>query len=146
MDPRTERMLADRRAAAAAEASVRPLAQAARRLTGYWRTGFAAATIVVFAMLVGHYVLVTLPARQRDRQLAVQRQVGEQQAAVVLTGGDALESCLSAADATYATSWDAACAALKRSAGCALPSERAQPIESARRHTRETCVKQHAGR
>jgi hypothetical protein len=139
-------MLAERRAAAAAEASVRPIPRAARRLAGYWRTAFAAATIVVFAILVGHYVLVTLPARERDRQLAVQRQVGERQATAVLTGGDALESCLSAADATYATSWDAACAALRRSAGCALPSEHAQPIERVRRHTRETCVKQHAGR
>ena len=146
MDPRTERMLAERRAAPTSPPGRRLARGAAGWVSGYWRTVCAIVTIVIFAILVGHYLLVTLPARDRDRQLVVQRDMGQQQAAQELTSGAALETCLAEADATYESNWDASCGALKRAARCALPADRAQPLETARRQTREACVKAHAAR
>ena len=146
MDPRTERMLAERRAAQASPQGRRLVRSASGWVSGYWRTVCAIVTIVIFAILVGHYLLVTLPARDRDRQLVAQREMGQQRAVQDLAGGAALETCLADADAAYATSWDASCGAIKRAAQCALPADRAQPLETARRQARETCVKAHAAR
>jgi hypothetical protein len=148
MDPRTERMLAERRAAEAAGASgprTQRLTKATTWLTGYWRLALGATTIVLFAVMVGHYLLVTLPARERDRLLAEQRDAGQQHAIQHLEGGVALETCLADADAAYAASWDAACKTLRRAAECALPAPQAEPLDAARRQARESCVKRHAG-
>jgi hypothetical protein len=139
-------MLAERRAAKPSATSSTARRGPARWLTGYWRLTLAAATILAFVILVGHYLLVTLPARERDRRLSANREADEQQAASLLTDGETLQACLAAADAAYAKSWDASCRALKRKASCALPSERAQPIETTRRLARENCVKEHARR
>lgn len=149
MDPRTERMLAERRAREAEEAALpRPerLRKAALKwLSGYGRLATGAVTIGLFAMLVGHYLFIRMPARERDRQLAAQRNSAQQQATQNLQSGVALDTCLSEAEATYAAGWDAECTSLRRAASCSLPSPQAQALDAGRRQAREACVKRHAG-
>jgi hypothetical protein len=147
MDPRTERMLAERRAAPPAAgpppAGVGRLRAAlTAALPTRWRVVSAAGVMLAVGSFAGHYLLVTLPAREQERQLAVLRETGRQQGMDDLARGEGLETCLAEAQAAYATGWDASCRTLRRRAGCPLPSEQAQSHETQLRQAREACVKQ----
>ena len=147
MDPRTERMLAERRAeqqaAGPTPAGVGRLRAAlAAGLPKGWRVVSAVGVMLAIGSFAGHYLLVTLPAREQARQLTVLRETGRQQGMDDLARGEGLETCLAEAQSAYATGWDASCRTLRRRAGCPLPSEQAQSHEAQLRQAREACVRQ----
>jgi hypothetical protein len=148
MDPRTERMLAERRAAADAMAALprgrRMQTQAAGILKRNRQTLMISAAIVLAAVAV-HYALITLPARVRERRVEETREAGRQEAQYRLDLGLKLDNCFTAAKSAFVASWDASCRTLKRKDGCTLPSEHAQGHESMLLYAREGCFKRHSG-
>jgi hypothetical protein len=147
MDQRTERMLAQRRAAAAAMAAM-PRSQrlqtgAATWIRKNWRSAIAVVSVLL-ALVAGHYLLITLPARARALKVEATREAGRQDAQHRLDGGLRLDNCFAAAKSAYVATWDASCTALKRRASCTLPSDQAQANESLHLHAREDCFKRYS--
>jgi len=146
MDPRTERLLAERQAAQDALAALpraqRIRAQAAAFVSRHRRL-LIAGVAVLFAVVLGRFVLVTLPARANDRRLADLRESGRLQAEERLTRGEQLDACLTEAQALYVANWDASCKTLRRAQDCRLPSDQAQVHESRLMQMREDCFKRH---
>ena len=145
MDPRTERLLAERQAADEATAAL-PRVQRIRAKAMRWltrnRRSVSATLAAVLSLVIGYYALVALPARIRERRVAATSEAGRQQAQERLVEGQKLDTCLVAAQAAYAQSWDESCRALRRRESCRLPSDQAQTHESSLLSAREGCVKQ----
>lgn len=148
MDPRTERMLAERRkereSAPPASATQRGRAKVAAWLPANRFRAAAALAVLAVGVWVAYFALVTLPARQRDRQVAVQREAGRQQAVEDIAQSESLEACLTAAQLEYEKSWDQSCKDLRAAASCTLPSPTANRHEVQRRQAREACVRQYS--
>jgi hypothetical protein len=148
MDPRTERMLAERRAAEDALAALprgRRLHVQAAGMLKRNRRGLLAVAAIVLAAVAVHYALITLPARARERRVEATREAGRQQAQHRLDHGLKLDSCFAAAKSAFVASWDGSCRALKRRESCTLPSDQAQAHETLLLHAREECFKRFSG-
>ena len=148
MDPRTERMIAERRAAEEAIAALprgrRVQAQTAGMLKRNRRNLMISAAIVLVAVAV-QYAAITLPARARERRVEATREAGRQEAQHKLDQGLRLDNCFAAAKTAYVASWDSACVTLKRKGSCTLPSDQAQAHETLLLHARENCFKKYSG-
>jgi hypothetical protein len=146
MDPRTERMLAERQAAQDALAAM-PRAQRLRMrattLVSRHRRPLIAVGAGVFVLVLGYVTLVTLPARANDRRLAELRESSRLQAEERISRGEKLDVCLADAQALYVANWDASCKAMRRGQDCRLPSDEAQVHESRLLQMREDCFKRH---
>jgi hypothetical protein len=144
MDPRTEHMLAARRAREETIASL-PRAQRLRATAAAWlarhRRSASLTLATLLGLVAGYYALVELPARARARRVAATREAGMQQAIERLDQGAKLDACLQAAQTAYAAAWDGSCRTLRRRKNCTLPSDRAQTHETALLDARKDCFK-----
>jgi len=148
MDPRTERMLAEHRRA---EESAPPAStgQLVRVRIAAWLSGrrirlAASLVVLAFGVWVTHYGLVTLPAHERDRQAAVQHDIGTQQALAEIARSDDFDACLAAAQADYERARNESCRELHRPDNCSLPKATANRHEQQRRLAREACIRQYS--
>jgi hypothetical protein len=140
MDPRTIKMLEERRAAAAENASKPPPdfnTKATAWIQKHRKQVGTASAALVGILLVGQYLLVTAPARRQERQVAQAQADGE--AARVVEEG--LQACMANADATHAADIDKACKAKKEGANCSLPRWTAEQIDQRRLDARIDCIK-----
>lgn len=140
MDPRTIRMLEERRKAAAeapppAKKDFQTQANAWLQKNRNTVGGATAALIVV--VLAGQYVFVTAPARKHE-QLQQQAQVQDEATRAMEEG---LQTCLSNADTAYATDIEKACKAKREGANCSLPRITAEQIDQKRLDARIDCIK-----
>ena len=148
MDPRTERMLAERRAADEAMAALPRGRRVQARAAGLLKRNRHSLMISGAIVLVGvavYYAAITLPARARERRVEATREAGRQEAQHKLDQGLRLDGCFAAAKSAFVAGWDASCKALKRKESCTLPSDQAQGHESRLLHAREDCFKKYSG-
>ncbi len=143
MDPRTIKMLDERRQAppevtlSPAELRAKQQAKVQAWLAANRTLLAVGGSVLVVAVWVGYYALVTLPAQERQ-EVGQQQQVQEQQAEAQNLG---LQTCLAEADATHAVDLEKACKAKKQGADCALSSATTDNIDRRRLDTRIDCIK-----
>jgi hypothetical protein len=140
MDPRTIKMLEERRAAAA-EAAKQPPPDLNTKATAWLQKNRkqvgTASAVLAGVLLVGQYMLVTAPARRQERQVA-QAQVDGEAARVMEEG---LQTCLANADTAYNTDIEKACKAKREGSNCSLPRTTAEHIDQKRLDARIDCIK-----
>ena len=140
MDPRTIKMLEERRAAAAAAAG-KPKPDFNAKATAWLQKNRkqvgTASAVLAGILLVGQYMLVTAPARRQERQVA-QAQADDEAARRVEEG---LQTCMANAEAAHAADIDKVCRAKKEGANCALPRWTAEQIDQKRLDARIDCIK-----
>ncbi len=143
MDPRTIKMLEERGQAppevtlSAAELRAKQQAKLQAWLTANRTRVAVGGSVVLVAVWVGYYALVTLPAHERQ-QIGQQQQVQEQEAEAQNVG---LQTCLAEADATHTADLEKACKAKKQGSDCALPAATTDNIDCRRLDTRIDCIK-----
>jgi len=140
-------MLAERRQEAEARAS-RPLGAAAVADAKGWLsrnslTMAIAASAVVAVLALARHLTVTVPARERELATA-QMQAQQQMQSDDAARQDALDACLTAAEAESTALWDGACKARKARTGCALPKDDVAEQERRRIETRNDCLKRYS--
>jgi hypothetical protein len=146
MDPRTEKMLAERQQK---EAAVPPhLRRPLRALNGAttWvkthtlaaKVGTAALAVVFFA---AYAVFVSLPAQRRDR-MQIDARAAEHLKTETTAGQVATADCLSKAQAEADARWTAACKAKREGAGCTLPWRQTGALEREESEARNSCLMQ----
>ena len=140
MDPRTIKMLEERRAAGA-EAATKPPPDFNTKATAWVQknrkpVGTASAALVG-VLLVGQYMLVTAPAHRQERQVAQAQADGEAARAVE----EGLQTCMANAEAAHAEEIDKVCKAKKEGANCSLPRWTAEQIDQKRLDARIDCIK-----
>src|SRR5688572_20219282 len=104
MDPRTAKMLEERRAQRPASPRARALltrGEVSAWLSLNWFRAAIAAAVLVLALSVGHYTMVTLPALKRD-EIAAQKQAEQLRTLKFLANDRSAEACLADADSAYA--------------------------------------------
>jgi hypothetical protein len=140
MDPRTIKMLEERRATAA-EAAKRPppdfKTQAMTWLEKHKSQVGTASAVLAGVLLVGQYMLVTAPARRQERQIA-QAQVDSEAARAMEEG---LQTCLANADAAHSAALEKACKAKREGANCSLPRWTIEQVDQRRLDARIDCIK-----
>ncbi len=148
MDPRTIRMLEERRsgtdtAAKPAQAPSSSGARAAAWAQKHRTTVGAVAGGLLAVVLIGNYALVTLPARKHEQ--SVQQAQADEQAAQ--TREDGLSACLADAEKTHGDELDQACrASRQRLADCSLPRATQEGIDRKRLDARIDCFRQFGSR
>lgn len=144
MDPRTEKMLAERaeRKAAAPAPSRGPLGSvddarkwvktnpAATKLLG------GAAAAVVF---VAYYLIVALPAQRADR-VEIQTRAAEAVKTETTSKHTAVSDCLANVQAEADAQWAAACKAKREGPNCPLPERQADAFQRAETAARNACL------
>src|SRR5689334_20632319 len=128
MDPRTEKMLAERRQAAANSSPLGLRLRAYRAATEKWLRAHWALASVGSVLLVtifagGRYLFVTKPALERERDAREQAQARQQMEMEYDVKQASLEQCLSATDTERASLWEAACRTRHWKSGCSLPRD-----------------------
>jgi hypothetical protein len=141
MDPRTIKMLEERRAAGAAGATKPPPPDFNTKATAWLQKNRkqvgTASAVLAGILLVGQYMLVTAPARRQEQQVAQAQADGE--AARVVEEG--LQTCMAKAEAAHAAEIDKVCKAKKEGANCSLPRWTAEQIDRQRLDARIDCIK-----
>jgi uncharacterized protein HemX len=142
MDPRTMKMLEERRQASANAPPPPSAAQAFQTKATAWfqknRTSVGAgAAALVVVVVVGRYTMVTLPARKQE-QIVQRTQEAEAQARAQ---EEQLSSCLAELDKTYTADVDKACRASKQGADCSLPRATSRQIDQSRLDGRIDCFR-----
>ena len=144
MDPRTEKLLADRaQKAALLPPPLRPVARTASdlkfRLKGYGVLIKVGAAAAVIALLAAYHVFITRPAER-----LAQSQLDARTAARIRTDSAsrqlAMDDCLSKAAADAEAEWKAACKAHHERAGCALPARQNQELQRKEGEARNSCL------
>ena len=140
MDPRTKRMLEERRLAAAEEAK-KPAPDFNTKATAWFQknrnsVGTASAA-VVGVVLVAQYMLVTVPARRQEKQVQQEQANGEAARAVE----EGLQACLATADTAYSTEIEKACKAKREGTNCSLPRATIEHLDRTRLDARIDCIK-----
>ena len=140
MDPRTKRMLEERRLAAAEEAK-KPAPDFNTKATAWFQknrtsVGTASAALVG-VLLVGQYMLVTVPARRQEQQVQQAQADGEAARAVE----EGLQACLATADTAYSTEIEKACKAKREGTNCSLPRATIEHLDRTRLDARIDCIK-----
>lgn len=145
MDPRTIKMLEERRQAGT-EAASKPPPNLNTRATDWLQKNRKSvgpiSAAVVGVLLVGQYMLVTAPARRQEQQA--------QQTQAATDAGRAMEenlqACLGKADTAHAAEMEKACKAKKEGANCSLPRATVESIDRQRLDARIDCIKGYAPR
>jgi hypothetical protein len=145
VDPRTEKMLAEHRAAVDATPVVAPALSLGDKfvttiLKAHWAAAIVSGAALSAAGIFAVYLLVTVPGLKRE-QMAMElraRQLQESQAAAKQS---ALDACLVDAQSDFTTLWDAACAERKVLSGCSLPEEIISAHNQRRRDARAECLR-----
>ena len=140
MDPRTIKMLEERRKAAAEAPPPAPKdfqTQATEWLQKNRTSVGVATAVLIVGILTVQYVFVTAPAR-RQEQIQQQTLVQEEATRAMEEG---LQACLEKADTTYAADIDKACKAKREGANCSLPRITAEQIDQRRLDARIDCIK-----
>jgi len=147
MDPRTEKMLADRRQQTAGSGSLGHRLAASRTTVATWfraHRGLAlitAALIGVAAFAGGRYLLVVRPAVERER-VALEQQRATQEMAVALDARQAsLDACLATADSERVALWEAACRERRQPHSCSLPRNVAEQQQRTHTDHRTDCIR-----
>ena len=133
MDPRTEKMLAER----AEAAKVAPTPAPSRRSPQTKTKLLAAAGAAVF--LVVYHFAVRLPAERADR-LAMETRAAESLKTNTAARQDSVSECLTKAKADADAQWAAACKARRQGPNCPLPERQANTFEQAERDARNACL------
>jgi hypothetical protein len=147
VDPRTEKMLAERRQEAELKAA-RPRVAATIQDTSAWFTrnwwllGIGL-TVVVGAIAFAWHLLVTVPAQDREKA-AMETQARQQIEADLTVRQDALDTCLTKVDGDYTALWDGACKAHRAKSGCALPKDVVADQERRRTNARNDCLQKYS--
>lgn len=133
MDPRTEKMLAER--------GTRPEAASPspRASSGAMKNAKLLATVGAVILFAVYYVLVALPAQQQDRQELKARDV-ENIKASVTARQDAMSDCLTKAQTEADARWTAACKAKREGPTCTLPENQTRDLERTERDARNACL------
>jgi hypothetical protein len=140
MDPRTIKMLEERRKAAAEAPPPKPKdfkTQATEWLEKNRTSVGAGTAVLIVGILAVQYVFVTAPARKQE-QLEQQALVQEETTRAMEEG---LQACLEKADTAYAADIDKACKAKREGANCSLPRITAEQIDQKRLDARIDCIK-----
>jgi hypothetical protein len=140
MDPRTMKMLEERRKAAAEAPPPAPKdlnTQVSAWLQKNRSTVGAATAVLIVGILTVQYLFVTAPARKQEKQ-QYQAQAQEQASRAM---EDGLQTCLANADAAYTADIDKACKAKREGANCSLPRVTAEQIDQKRLDARIDCIK-----
>ena len=148
MDPRTERMLAEREQKAASmpplvRGSVRAVDDLKFRAKGYGSTVKAGAIAALVAMVAAYYVLIARPAaRFEASQLSAHE--ADRIRNDVAARPIAMDECLSKAAAAAESRWKAACKARRERAGCALSARENQELRQKETDERNVCLMRHS--
>ena len=125
MDPRTEKMLAER--AEAAAKLPRPLREGIRirdQVRAWVRVhkphAILISTAMVATLVAGYYTMVVLPAAERDRT-ELETRSAERLKSSTASRQNAVDACLEKAKTDAEAEWVNACKARRQRAGCALP-------------------------
>ena len=146
MDPRTEKMLAERRQPAAASgplgvrlpAFLNPLE---KWLRAHWALASIGSVVLVAAIVGGHHLFVTRPALEREREALEQARAREQMALEFDVKQASLETCLSATETDRTSTWEAACRARHWKSGCSLPRDIVEQHQRAYTDRRNDCLR-----
>jgi len=130
MDPRTEKMLAER-----AERNAAPPAPRRGPLTSI-KLLAGAGLAVVFAV---YYLTVALPAQRAD-QLQMEARAAERLKAATSSRQVSVADCLTKAQADAEAQWTAACKARKQGANCPLPEAQGEDLDRAGSAARNACL------
>ena len=147
MDPRTMKMLEERKNAAGDGApSPAGTPDAHAQVTAWLQkhrtpVGVSVAAIVV-VWIAWHYLFVTAPAA-RQEQITQQAQAQAEQAGAQ---DESLQKCLAEAEAAYTAEIEKACKAKKQGPDCPLPGILSDRIEQTRLDGRIACMRQFAAR
>jgi hypothetical protein len=144
MDPRTEKMLAERgqKAASAPPTLKSPLRALNEVRTWTKAHGLAAklgAGAIVVVLIAAHYVFVTMPA-QRVERLQMEARAAERLKSETAASQVATDDCLSKASAEADARWNAACKTRRERAGCALPASLADELQRDESQARNACL------
>lgn len=147
MDPRTEKMLAERaQRNAATPAPLRAPLAVAHDGRRWVKTHANAARLIagaaVAALFAGYYLIVTLPAQRADR-MELQARAAESVKAETTMNHTAVSDCLSKAKADADARWDAACKARRQGPNCPLPEHQAETYERDESNARNACLLGH---
>jgi hypothetical protein len=132
MDPRTEKMLADR---AELEASAKP----ARRGSPSARAAGLTGAAVLVVVLGAYHVLVTRPAQARA-EAEVDMRAAERLRAEIVARQVETDNCLATAEAESGARWNAVCKQNRRQNDCALSGDLTDQLEQQASHARNACL------
>ena len=133
MDPRTERMLAERgqKAATVPPPLMRPSRAINEAKAWVKAHGLAAklgAGVAFIVLIAAYYLLVTMPARRLER-VQVEARAAERFKSETAANQVATDDCLSKAAAAAEARWSAACTSRRERTGCALPGSLADELQ-----------------
>jgi hypothetical protein len=136
MDPRTEKMLADRQER---EASAKPAKRGPTPGRGRGVAAGLAGAAVLVAVLGSYHVLVTRPAQAREEAevatRAAERLKAEAGARQVET-----DNCLATAEAESVARWNAVCKQNRRQNDCTLSGDLTDQLEQQASQARNACL------
>jgi hypothetical protein len=118
---------------------------AAEWLSANWFRLSIALAMVVVALSIGHYTMVTLPAIKRD-QLAAQEQAEKRRGLESVTASYGLQMCLDAADLDYHAGWEKECESRGLGTDCSLPGPTADRQDGRRKEARDDCFRRYPAR
>ena len=144
MDPRTEKMLAERaERIAATPAPLRGPLNAAHDTRRWVKTHAGTAKllagVIVAVLFLAYYFLVTLPAQRADR-LQLEARAAANLKADVTSRQVSVSDCLSKAQADADARWNDACKKRRQGANCPLPEQQANAFERAESDARNACL------
>ena len=154
MDPRTAKMLAERRQPTARSGLSRMSAVMGPRLRAVWAAvdkrlraqwGLAAigSVLVIVATFAGaRHILVTKPALEREHAALEELRARQQMETEFDARQASLDGCLAATDTERAALWQAACRARRRPIGCSLPRDVVEQQQRAYADRRNDCMRQ----
>jgi hypothetical protein len=147
LDPRTEKMLAERREKTAEGGSPGRRLSASRIAVETWvraHRGLAligAALVVVAAFAGGRYQIVVRPAAERERVALEQQRAAREMAAALDTRQASLDACLATADSERVARWEAACRERRQPHACSLPRDVVEQQQRADTDHRTDCMR-----
>ena len=144
MDPRTEKMLAERQQKAAAVPPLlrKPLGAVNGATTWMKTHGRAAkfgAAALAAAVLAAYSFFVSIPEQRRDR-LQLDARAAEALKTETTARHTAVADCLSKAQAEADARWTAACKVRREGAGCTLPWRQSGDLEREESNARNACL------
>jgi hypothetical protein len=146
MDPRTEKMLAERAQKMAATPPVlrgpsRAIDQGKRWARAHTNEAKLLAGVTAAVLFGAYYLFVTLPAQQSDR-MQLEARAAETIKAETTANHGAVVDCLSKAQAEADARWTAACKAKREGPNCPLPEKQADAFNHDESAARNACLTQ----
>ena len=144
MDPRTEKMLAERAERAAATPAprlgqFRTLGDVRRWAKTHAKAARLLAGAVVALVIAVYYLAVALPAQRADRR-QMEARAAEQLKADTVSTHVTVSDCLSKAQTDADDRWTAACKARRQGANCPLPEAQADEFDRDESAARNACL------